>query len=240
MLTLFRQMFSGGRTTLESKGATSICKELLCRECGYDLQGAAGDPVRCPECGTTSSLAGLMVAEPRIDAALAKLEDFPVICVACALIAMAVFALDMLVATPWSRIPVASLIMVCWLLLVFRYARASSWGQGWHQILIVFHLIGILGVGFSLFVWWSAILLLLMYFVDAPGPLFGGGWVTAACTGALSIGALFTVIPFLYGKAKKLQARHQRRWAIRLGQRRRDHPRRGRGTFRGSARAGNP
>lgn len=64
----------------------------------------------------------------------------------------------------------AGLIMVCWLLLVFRYAQDSSWGRGWHQVLIVFHLIGILGVGFILLVWWSAILL-LMYLPGAPTTL---------------------------------------------------------------------
>lgn len=103
------------------------------------------------------------------------------------------------------------------------------------MILIVFHLIGYLGVGFILLLWWSAVSL-LVYYGNGPGPDFGGAWATPACTGALSIGALFGLIPFLYRKAKKLQAYHQRQSAIRLGQRKRDHPRHGRVTLRPSGR----
>lgn len=238
MLTFFCKIFSRPWAAVGSGCAPSVCKELVCRECGYDLQGAVDDPVRCPECGTTSSLAGLMVSERRIDAALTYLERLPVSCVACLFFAIVVYAVERSVATPWGRVPVASLVMVCWLLLMFRYARESSWDRGWLPILIVFHLIGFLGVGFILLVWWCAILL-LMYFVDAPGPPFGGGWATPACGGAFGIGALFVLIPFLYRKAKKLQARHQRHSAIRLGQRRTDHPRRGRKPLRSTARAGN-
>ncbi|MCH8148607.1 MAG: hypothetical protein IH987_11525 [Planctomycetes bacterium] len=238
MPTSDRQLFSGARTTLKRKRATSRCEERVCRECGYDLQGAADDPVRCPECGTTSSLTGLAVAERRIDAALTYLEGLPVLCVACSLIAAVYYAVQLTVGTPWSRLPVTGFIMVFWLLLVFRYARESSWGQGWLPILIVFHLIGFLGVGFILLVWWSAILL-LVYFLGGPSLDFGGGWATPACTGAFGVGALFVLIPFLYRKAKKLQAHHQRHSAIRLGQRRRDHPRRARVTLRASQVAGN-
>lgn len=238
MLTFLRRFFSGRRSAQKSKCATRLCKERICRECGYDLRGAAGDPVRCPECGTTSSLAGLLVVESRIAAALNHLEGLPVLCVACVFFAMVVYAIERSVATPWGRIPVASLIMVCWVLLVFRYARDSSWGQGWHLILILFHLIGFLGVGFIALLWWSAVSL-LVYYGNGPGPDFGGAWGTPACTGALSIGALFTLIPFLYRKAKKLQSRYQRQWAIRLGQRRRDHPRRGRVIPRSAPGAGN-
>lgn len=236
MLTLFRKTFFRRRTALPSNCSTSLCKERVCRECGYDLQGAADDPVRCPECGTTSSLAGLVVAERRIEAALTYLEGLPVFCVACLFLAMVVYAVERSVATPWGRVPIAGLIMVFWLLLVFRYARESSWGQGWHLILVVFHLIGFLGVGFIALLWWSAISL-LVYYGNGPGPDFGGAWATPACTGALSVGALFTLIPFLYRKAKKLQARHQRQWAIRLGQRRRDHPKHRRESLRPSVRA---
>lgn len=124
--------------------------------------------------------------------------------------------------------------MVWWQLLAIRYARESSWSQGWHLVLIVFHSIGFLGVAFIALLWWSAVSL-LVYYGNGPGPEFGGAWPMPACTGALSIGALFWLIPFLYRKAKKLQARHQRQSAIRLGQRRRDHPRRGRVTLRPSA-----
>ena len=234
MLTFFRRIFSGERAALKSKRATPVCNEQVCRECGYDLRGGAGDPVRCPECGTTSSLAGLIVAERRIDAALTHLEGLPVLCVAFTLVAMVFYAVETTASTPWSRIPVASLIMVWWLLLVIRYARESSWGQGWHLILIVFHLIGYLGVGFIALLWWSAVSL-LVYYGNGPGPDFGGAWAMPACAGVLSISALFGLIPFLYRKSKKLQAHHQRQLAIRLGQRRRDHPRRGRVTFRPSA-----
>lgn len=239
MLTLFRKIFSRKRTELTSNCATALCEERVCRECGYDLRGAAGDPVRCPECGTTSSLSGLMVAERRIDAALTKLEDLPVLCVAYLLIALALYAVDTTVTAGWIRVTVANIGMVCWLLFVLRYARASSWGQGWHLVLIVFHLVGFLGVGFIALLWWSAVSL-LVYYGNGPGPDFGGAWGTPACAGVLSVGALFTLIPFLYRKAKKLQSRHQRHWAIRLGQRVSDHPRRGRVTPRATPGAGNP
>jgi len=207
------------------KCVVPLCSERVCRKCGYDLQGAAGDPICCPECGTTSSLAGLSVAEDRIGAALSYLEELPVLCVGISLIAITFFVLDMMFATPWSRIPVAGFIMVYWLLLVFRYARESSWGQGWYLIIIVFHLIGLLGVAFIMLVWWSAVSL-LVYYGRGSGVHFGGAWVARACIGVLSVAALFTLIPFLYWRAKKFQARRQRHWAIRLAQQKSKHPKR--------------
>ena len=94
MLTFFRTIFSRRRTALASDRATALCEERVCRECGYDLRGCAGDPVRCPECGTTSSLAGLMVAERRIVAALIQLEELPVLCVSCIILALVVYAVE--------------------------------------------------------------------------------------------------------------------------------------------------
>ena len=40
--------------------------DLYCLNCGYNLRGLPGDPIRCPECGQSSSIAVLRAARRRV------------------------------------------------------------------------------------------------------------------------------------------------------------------------------
>ena len=35
----------------------AIAADVFCLNCGYNLRGLTGDPVRCPECGHSNPLA---------------------------------------------------------------------------------------------------------------------------------------------------------------------------------------
>ncbi len=59
-----------------------LAEDAFCPQCGYNLRGLPGDPIRCPECGEASSLEGLAVPAPLIRAALRGMEHAPTRCVA--------------------------------------------------------------------------------------------------------------------------------------------------------------
>ncbi|MBL8878821.1 MAG: hypothetical protein JNG88_06835 [Phycisphaerales bacterium] len=49
-------------------------QEFYCLECGYNLRGLTGDPIRCPECGRENPLWLLTVPAPIISRQFAVLE----------------------------------------------------------------------------------------------------------------------------------------------------------------------
>jgi hypothetical protein len=59
----------------EERAPAQPSPPLPCIECGYDLEGQFGDPVRCPECGRRATRAELASYDARPRRQLQKLES---------------------------------------------------------------------------------------------------------------------------------------------------------------------
>lgn len=55
--------------------------DIFCLQCGYNLRGLAGDPIRCPECSFHNPLGDVEVPAPLIRRQLARMEEAPLLCV---------------------------------------------------------------------------------------------------------------------------------------------------------------
>jgi len=55
----------------------AIDRDLYCLECGYNLRGLSGDPVRCPECGFHNPIGDVEVPAPLIRRQLRRMETAP-------------------------------------------------------------------------------------------------------------------------------------------------------------------
>jgi hypothetical protein len=57
---------SSSVTQPPSAGETAIDRDSRCMQCGYNLRGLFGDPVRCPECGHANGRAELQALMERV------------------------------------------------------------------------------------------------------------------------------------------------------------------------------
>jgi hypothetical protein len=64
----------------------AIDEDIYCLDCGYNLRGLYGDPVRCPECGGLNDLGAVAIPAPMIREALGGMEAAPTQCVAFAIL----------------------------------------------------------------------------------------------------------------------------------------------------------
>ncbi|MCH7703526.1 MAG: hypothetical protein IIB61_00305 [Planctomycetes bacterium] len=126
----------------------AIVENIYCLQCGYNLRGLSGDPVRCPECGEKNSLGSAAIPARHIERALRSMETAPTWCVAFSL------PTGLFLALASSGIEQASLclaasavcILIWWWLC--RLTRTEFDGQpGWRKILISFHV----AAAFSIF-----------------------------------------------------------------------------------------
>ncbi len=134
----------------------SIAGNLYCLECGYNLRGLYGDPVRCPECGHENDLGTAAIPAEIIEKTLRNMETTPTLC--CALMVLGICA------TPWlphgfNLAPV--LIMICvagWATLAARMKSACHERAGWKEVLFQFHVATLLGASPLLGTWLSMVL----------------------------------------------------------------------------------
>jgi hypothetical protein len=86
-------------------GPRAIEHDLFCLECGYNLRGLHGDPVRCPECGYDNPVGLLEVLAARITEHLRRMETSLVTCVASMLVAAPTTAMLVVIAAQPQRGP---------------------------------------------------------------------------------------------------------------------------------------
>ncbi|MGE0480298.1 MAG: hypothetical protein AB7Q17_07485 [Phycisphaerae bacterium] len=55
--------------------------DIFCLQCGYNLRGLAGDPIRCPECAFNNPMGDVEVPARLIQRQLARMEEAPLLCV---------------------------------------------------------------------------------------------------------------------------------------------------------------
>ena len=68
--------------------AAAIDTDLYCVECGYNLRGLSGDPVRCPECGYHNPLGDVKIPAEIITRQLREMESPLATCALSALLGL--------------------------------------------------------------------------------------------------------------------------------------------------------
>lgn len=131
----------------------AIVENIYCLQCGYNLRGLSGDPVRCPECGEKNNLGSAAIPARQIEMALRSMETTPTWCVAFSLLAVLFLTLASLRLSfeqvGYWLTPVAVSVLVWWWLC--RKTESEFDGQrGWRRILISFHV----AAAFSIFETW--------------------------------------------------------------------------------------
>jgi hypothetical protein len=131
--------------------------DLHCLTCGYNLRGLAGDPIRCPECGSLNPVGDVEIPAPVISAQLRRMETGPAICVAAALFGVPLLTafVSTLCFRP-SAAPAAFvscltvsllLALIAWLVGVWRFRSSCLGRPGWLGALLRYHLWGSLWSG---------------------------------------------------------------------------------------------
>lgn len=148
---------------LNESGA--IDEDIFCLECGYNLRGLVGDPVRCPECGVDNPVGYALMPAGDIRLAMNRLETAPTAMVAASGIITAVFSLWVLpgAAHDWDNMEKLPFVVV--LVLPAMIGAYISWLRllqtcdvdTARRVVVRFHLAALLMAGPTI-VW-------LMYFV---------------------------------------------------------------------------
>lgn len=194
---------------------------MFCLNCGYNLRGHSGDPIRCPECGHTNQLADLAVPGELIARALRRMETGAALCGAtmCALLYWLLPVLAVMLFQPRPPLPLfvwvfvfAAIVasVVFWVVGVFFFRASCGGKRGWFGALLRFNALACLIAGMCvsvivLILWCSLVVKasrpatpvveIIFVIVCVPGLLLGSVW--------------------LYRRAKRMIHRIQRETAAR-------------------------
>lgn len=114
---------------------------LFCLECGYNLRGLTGDPLRCPECGTQNRLSDLVVSLRAVAKQLERMETLPTICIAATWAMALGICVVWLTGVAWVLVLVALAAIVCGLAAAW-FAKSCGFRPGWLAVLGWFQLAG--------------------------------------------------------------------------------------------------
>lgn len=202
---------------------------LPCLDCGYDLRGQSGDPVRCPECGVVNRLADLLVNDERIRRRLRRMETGPALCVASiTLVGGWHLPLEFAAAIMHWPIWAWSVVYLCsaaaalgWIAGFSMFRSASRGCPRWFVALIAFHIYGLAVATICAFAFyfltsmiyeWSGVpVSLLLYNLDMIANHF---WIPIDT--AAPFLATVLLIPWLRRRAKRAIEPLQRRVAVEL------------------------
>ena len=171
--------------------------------CGYNLRGHSGDPIRCPECGHTNQLADLEVPAEFMARALRRMETGAALCGATmsALLYWLLPVLAVMLFPPhappplytWAFVFTAIAASVAFWIVGVLFFRASCGGKrGWFGALLRFNalacLIAGMGVSVIVLLWWCSLVVkasrpaipvaeILFVIVCVPGLSFGTVWL---------------------------------------------------------------
>ena len=194
---------------------------MFCLNCGYNLRGHSGDPVRCPECGHTNQLADLEVPAELIARALRRMETGAALCGAtmCALLYWLLPVLAVMLFPPnappplsvWAFVLTAIVAsVVFWVVGVFFFRASCGGKHGWFGALLRFNasacLIAGMGVPVITLIWWCS----LVVKASRPGIPVTKILFVIVCVPGLLLGTVW-----LYHRAKRMIRRLQRETAAR-------------------------
>lgn len=127
----------------------AIVENIYCLQCGYNLRGLSGDPVRCPECGEKNSLGSAAIPARHIEKALRSMETTPTWCVAFSLSAgyfLTLASLKISSESVRNCLTGGTVSVLVWWWL-YRKTKSEFNGQpGWRRILFSFHVVAAFSV----------------------------------------------------------------------------------------------
>jgi hypothetical protein len=129
----------------------AIDEDIYCLDCGYNLRGLYGDPVRCPECGGLNELGAVTIPAPLIREALRGMEAAPTRCVGFAVLLSTMIgagASDAAMSggiqgVPRYCITFALVGAVGWWYHYRKMKVVFNNQPGWRQVLLQFHLVAL-------------------------------------------------------------------------------------------------
>jgi hypothetical protein len=197
-------------------------RDLYCLQCGYNLRGLSGDPVRCPECGYDNPIGDVEIPADLITQQLKKMEPGAAVFAALWLVVFAWFDIvNLLEVTTASKtycllVPTA-LALTSWLYLALvAFPKGCLRKPGWFAALMVYHFWALLLV-VGVIVLPILVCILSANFFHRLGVIRVEVKLGAAVIGvALYILALRTCVPWAYRRATKAMTPLQREVAVTI------------------------
>jgi len=201
--------------------------DLYCLNCGYNLRGLLGDPVRCPECFHMNPIGDVEIPAPIISAQLRRMETAPAICVGATtfgVLSALVFAYALSRGTgTWNQavmclaIPTAFALLV-WVAGVYEFRSSCLAKPGWRAALLKYHLSGLVLVGLVAGLFGGAAWLVQLI----TGPYYAGGThpFIMLLTGVLAILGIRLGLKRLHRRVKVGMEQLQQEVAVTLARER--------------------
>jgi len=167
------------------KADASIDIDLYCLECGYNLRGLSGDPVRCPECFSEASQQDLRYPLRLIRRRARGLHLI-------GLASLVLFLASIVSLLCISRIAAAALPLLFATLVAFR--RVSRAAPGWFRHLLAFWAFAVLE-GLVIVGVWAIAAALLVVVKGLPGGYVRLTRIDAALAAIIAALAPFALAP---------------------------------------------
>lgn len=214
-----------GAPSERPEAAPVLDRDLYCIECGYNLRGLSGDPVRCPECGLQNAVTLMEIPADQIVAQLKRMESAPAYSFAALLLIISGLALQ----ATWGMGPrvapglcvsptIVGLILFPWSL--YR-ARASCRQQpGWLAAMLAYYAFGGLMFGGTYVILVITGIALYQVFTGLPMP-WSPRWNLVAILVGEAVAIAFPVrwyVRWSYRKATQRLRALQRHVAVAIAQ----------------------
>jgi hypothetical protein len=123
--------------------------DLYCLECGYNLRGLSGDPVRCPECAFLNPIGDVEIPAPIISKQLRRMESAPAASVLVLLFMIYAYVVigAMCLGGFWedAQCPfiAACVATVVWIGIVSHFRSSCLGRPGWLAALLRYQFVGV-------------------------------------------------------------------------------------------------
>jgi hypothetical protein len=137
----------------ESKPNAPIEIDLYCLECGYNLRGLSGDPVRCPECAFLNPIGDVEIPAPIISKQLRRMETAPAASVLGFLFLLPLLGLWAAIIDDGVWLDADAIVCVgvptfgsllTWIVGAYRFRSSCLGRPGWLATLLRYQLIALL------------------------------------------------------------------------------------------------
>lgn len=147
--------------------ADAIQTDLFCLNCGYNLRGLSGDPVRCPECAFLNPIGDVEIPAPIISKQLRRMETAPATSVLGFLFLLPLLGIWAAIFQEGPRLDAEPIVylgvptlgaLLTWIVGALRFRSSCLGRPGWLAALLRYQLValllvGVIGVVFGCAVW---------------------------------------------------------------------------------------